>query len=57
MKAIIYQGLILMLQFMCGAVVAELDWGFATEVALIILPFSILVGIFFALYDCEIKKQ
>lgn len=56
MKARIYQFFILLLQFVCGGLTMIIEWDFMTEFMFIILPFSVLVAILFALYDREIKK-
>lgn len=56
MKARIYQFLILLLQFVCGGLVMKMEWDFITEFIFIILPFSVLGGILFTLYDHEIKE-
>lgn len=57
MKARIYQFFILLLQFVCGGLVAKMEWDVITEFMFIILPFSVLVGILFTLYEQEIKEQ
>lgn len=57
MKARIYQFLILLLQFVCGGLVAKMEWDFITEFMFIILPFSVLGAILFTLYEQEIKEQ
>ena len=57
MKARIYQILVLLLQFVCGGLVMKMEWNFITEFMFIILPFSVLGGILFTLYEREIKEQ
>lgn len=57
MKARIYQILVLLLQFVCGGLVMKMEWDFITEFMFIILPFSVLGGILFTLYEREIKEQ
>ena len=57
MKARIYQFLILLLQFVCGGLVAKMEWNFVTEFVFIILPFSVLGSILFTFYEHEIKEQ
>lgn len=57
MKARIYQFLILLLQFVCGGLVAKMEWDVITEFMFIILPFSVLGAILFTLYEHEIKEQ
>ena len=55
MKARIYQILVLLLQFENGGLVMKMEWNFITEFMFIILPFSVLGGILFSLYEREIK--
>lgn len=57
MKARIYQILVLLLQFVNGGLVMKMEWDFITEFMFIILPFSVLGGILFSLYEREIKEQ
>jgi hypothetical protein len=57
MKARIYQFLILLLQFVCGGLVAKKECEFITEFMFIILPFSVLGAILFNLYEHKIKER
>ena len=57
MKAQIYKILILLCQFFCGGLVAEMDYSFLEELIVIILPLSIVGAVLFALYDREKNKN
>lgn len=57
MKLGILKFFILLLQFVCGALVMKMEWDFITELLFIMLPFSVFGAILFTLYDNEIKEQ
>lgn len=57
MKARIYQFIILLLQFVCGGLVAVSEWLFLFDLLVIILPFSVVGAVMFNLYNREIIKQ